>query len=234
MKKTPKRSHTRTVLPHNREFIARLRQLVAIVGSASALAKKAEISQSGFQRYLGGGDPTRKVLVQLANAANVNLHWLATGEGSHSGEVPATVPGIDSKASLTRLPLYKVEASSASSIVALHDGRTTLPGLAFCRNWLGKQGLESKQLAGLLARGNSMEPTIRNGESLLVDLGQREIMDGEIYVMRDGSNFLIKRLQRKLEGKLRMLSDNKMYPVIECAESAVEVLGKVVWRGSLL
>lgn len=28
------------------------------------------------------------------------------------------------------------------------------------------------------------------------------------------STFLIKRLQRKLEGKLRMLSDNKMDPVI--------------------
>ncbi|MBL8269231.1 helix-turn-helix transcriptional regulator, partial [Steroidobacter sp.] len=119
-------------------------------------------------------------------------------------------------------------------LMAIHDGRTTLPGLAFCRNWLGKQGLEARHLAGLQARGNSMEPTIRNAESILVDLEQREIIDGEIYVIQDDNSFLIKRLQRQLSGKLRMLCDNPMYPVIECPEAEIKVVGRVVWRGSLL
>ncbi len=213
------------------DFVGRLRRLIDLAGSASALAKSAGVSQSGFHRYLSGGEPSRKVLVALAKAGDVSLVWLATGEGTPDGSLPKDAEP-DNKASLTRLPLYKATAS-ASEIVAVHDGKT-LPGLAFCRNWLGKQGLEAKHLAALQARGNSMEPTIRHGDSVLIDLGHTEILDGDIYAIRDGEVPLLKRLQRQLSGKVRMICDNSLYPVIECAEDSITVVGKVVWRGSLL
>jgi len=214
-------------------FIARLRQLIAIAGSASALAKTAGLSQSGFHRYLSGGEPSRRILVALAKATGVSLSWLATGEGAATPPCAVIDGDTDNKASLTRLPLYRAPAPSSSGILALHDGKN-LPGLAFCRNWLGKQGLEAKQLAALQARGNSMEPTIRHGDSVLIDLGQTDIMDGDIYAIRDGETPLLKRLQRQLSGQVRMICDHPMYPAIECPQSSITVIGRVVWRGSLL
>src|SRR5262245_61118761 len=132
-------------------FVGRLRQLIAIAGSASALAKAAGLSQSGFHRYLSGGEPSRRALVALAKATGVNLAWLATGEGVATPPCPVIDADTDNKASLTRLPLYRPPTPSSSGIIALHDGKN-LPGLAFCRNWLGKQGLEARQLAALQAR----------------------------------------------------------------------------------
>jgi phage repressor protein C with HTH and peptisase S24 domain len=79
-----------------------------------------------------------------------------------------------------------------------------------------------------------MEPTIRNGDNILIDITSREILDGEIYAIRDGEALMIKRLQRQLGGKVRMISDNALYPVIDAPMADLDVVGKVVWRGSML
>lgn len=210
---------------HNDEaaFIVRLRQLAQAAGSASALAKVAGISQSGLHRYLSGGEPSRKALVSLARAANVSLQWLATGEGSMT---PTAGMGT-----LTRVPLYNAAAASGDAF-AVQDDKQLRP-LAFCRKWLGLHGLEARQLVALQVRGNSMEPTIRHGDAVLIDLAQKDLVDGDIYLIRDADAALIRRIQRQLAGKLRVIADNAAYPVIESPEKAVRVVGKVVWRGSL-
>jgi DNA-binding phage protein len=70
-------------------FIARMELCAEKIGSVSALAKKAGISQSGIRRYFSGGEPTRPHLAALAAAANVRLEWLATGNGDPDKEVSA-------------------------------------------------------------------------------------------------------------------------------------------------
>jgi phage repressor protein C with HTH and peptisase S24 domain len=207
-------------------FVVRLRELVAKVGTASALAKKAGISQSGLHRYLSGGEPTRKVLIALAEAGDVNLDWLVTGNGPASNR---QAPGSDS---LTRVNLYTPPEPLPDTAVPSPNG--ILTGLAFCRNWLGRQGLDAKTLKAANIRGNSMEPTIRNGDNILIDITSREILDGEIYAIRDGEALMIKRLQRQLGGRVRMISDNALYPVIDAPMADLDVVGKVVWRGSML
>ncbi|WIX31211.1 helix-turn-helix transcriptional regulator [Salinicola sp. JS01] len=62
-------------------FIERMEICSAKVGSVSALAREAGISQSGIRRYFSGGEPTRPHLLSIAQAAGVNVQWLATGEG---------------------------------------------------------------------------------------------------------------------------------------------------------
>jgi phage repressor protein C with HTH and peptisase S24 domain len=207
-------------------FVVRLRELVAMVGTASALAKKAGISQSGLHRYLSGGEPTRKVLIALAEAGEVNLDWLMTGKGPANSR---QAPGSDS---LTRVNLYTPPEPVNDTVVPSPNG--ILTGVAFCRNWLGRHGLDAKSLKAANIRGNSMEPTIRNGDNILIDMGSREILDGEIYAIRDGETLMIKRLQRQLGGRVRMISDNALYPVIDAPMADLDVVGKVVWRGSLL
>ncbi|MGZ8219360.1 helix-turn-helix domain-containing protein [Methylomagnum sp.] len=63
-------------------FVARMQRCAERVGSVNALARKADLSQSGIRRYFSGGEPTRKVLIAIANAADVDFLWLATGAGS--------------------------------------------------------------------------------------------------------------------------------------------------------
>lgn len=62
-------------------FVARMQKCAERAGSVNALARKADLSQSGIRRYFSGGEPTRKVLIAIAEAAEVDFLWLATGEG---------------------------------------------------------------------------------------------------------------------------------------------------------
>jgi len=133
--------------------------------------------------------------------------------------------------SLTRVNLY-APSEPPKDAVSTFNG--ILTGVAFCKNWLGRHGFESKNLAAANVRGNSMEPTIRNGDNILIDTQSREILDGEIYGIRDAETLMVKRLQRQLDRRVRMISDNPLYPVIEAQIEDLDIVGRVVWRGSLL
>ncbi|WP_165392834.1 S24 family peptidase [Corticibacter populi] len=227
-----------TIDDADENFIARLRLLADKMGSVNSLAKSAGVSQSGFQRYLAGGQPTRKVLIALAQAAQVSLEWLMTGQGDPQPEAPTQALELDldeSIRSLTRLPLYadrKPVADNAGDN-AIPMSPKNVAGLGFCRFWLGQHGMSADSVAGLYMAGNSMAPTILHGDTVLVNITERNIIDGDIYALRSQNTLLIKRIQNELDGRLRLMSDNPIFKAIEVHRDTADVIGRVVWRGSL-
>ncbi|CAG4887844.1 S24 family peptidase [Paraburkholderia saeva] len=79
--------------------------------------------------------------------------------------------------------------------------------------------------------GDSMEPTLYDGESALVDIGDTEIRDGKVYVLRYGDGFRIKRLLKRFDGSIVLVSDNKKYPeeIVSEDQAAqfITILGRV-------
>lgn len=62
------------------EFRSRMALAVDISGSISMLAKHAGVSPNGVRKYLTGTEPTRQVLIALADAAGVRRSWLLDGQ----------------------------------------------------------------------------------------------------------------------------------------------------------
>ncbi|EOE3928906.1 S24 family peptidase [Pseudomonas aeruginosa] len=84
-------------------------------------------------------------------------------------------------------------------------------------------------------RGDSMSPTIRNGDPLLVDVGITAVECDAIYFFMMAGQLHIKRIQRHLDG-LSILSDNERYRSIEVAagrESELTIFAQVIyiWNG---
>lgn len=79
--------------------------------------------------------------------------------------------------------------------------------------------------------GDSMEPTLYHGDSALVDIGDTEIRDGKVYVLRYGDGFRTKRLLKRFDGSIVLVSDNKKYPeevvTEEQAAQFITILGRV-------
>lgn len=210
-------------------FVQRLARLADTAGSVAALARRAGISQSGMQRYMGGGQPTRKVLIAIADALDVDLTWLLTGRGSASkSEALHQLP--ENLRTLTRLPIHSGGLVSDEA----RDAAMNVRGLGFCRVWLSQVGYDVAHLQGLYMRGDSMSPTLRNGDSLLINTNQTKILDGEIYAIRDGDKIYIRRLQTQIGGSVRLVSDNPAYEASDEAAETLPVLGRVVWKGGLL
>jgi phage repressor protein C with HTH and peptisase S24 domain len=79
--------------------------------------------------------------------------------------------------------------------------------------------------------GNSMEPELRAGDTVLVDQSQKDVLAGAIYAVGIDDTIMVKRLE-KHPNRLVLLSDNRDYEPIYLENNDlqnVRVIGKVIW-----
>ena len=78
--------------------------------------------------------------------------------------------------------------------------------------------------------GDSMEPTFGYGDIVFIHRGRRDIGRGGIFTINTEGGLFIKRLHRRIDGKVDIISDNKEYPVQTAALHEIEIVGQVVGR----
>ncbi len=84
-------------------------------------------------------------------------------------------------------------------------------------------------LEALNVMGDSMEPTLEDGNIIFIDKSQININKGGIYVVSTPAGLFTKRLQLKADNTIDLISDNKSYGVENVRSDDVRVLGRVVW-----
>ncbi len=90
-------------------------------------------------------------------------------------------------------------------------------------------GVALASLALVTVAGDSMEPTLRDGDMVVIDCSARAIDRDGVYVFTHGDGTFIKRLQR-MPNALRACSDNKLYDPWDITDAeGLHVHGRVVW-----
>lgn len=129
------------------------------------------------------------------------------------------------------VPRVRVDLSAgAGMVVTLED---QMPPLAFRRDWLQKKLVTAKRNLKICnVSGESMHPHLEDGDIVMIDTGQRDVKDGEVYAIRYGDEIRIKRLFKTLEG-IRIHSDNPAFPdeVVDPKSTGFEIIGRKIWRG---
>jgi phage repressor protein C with HTH and peptisase S24 domain len=115
------------------------------------------------------------------------------------------------------------------------DGDETVRGtMAFDALWLRRLGIASRERLSLIrVQGDSMAPTLNDGDEILVDGGDAgaRLRDG-IYVLRIDDALVVKRLALSPGRRLAVRSDNEAYPGWpDCDLADVDIVGRVVWVG---
>lgn len=241
----------KTSLPGSQDelgsFMSRLEKAIGDQ-SVRSFARATGLSDTVLRQYLAGkSEPTRPALIAIAKAANIHVGWLAAGEGpmqkggmdgvvepeANDVKVPAAHPSAQLNAEeFVLVPRYDVQTSCGGG--ALVESEQVVDHLAFKRRWIDSLGLQSNCLALISAKGDSMEPTIKDGFLLLVDLRQREIKADAIYVIRNGHELVAKRCQKLFSGDLKIKSDNPAYDeqlVPADRIGILDIIGRVVWGG---
>ena len=133
---------------------------------------------------------------------------------------------------LAFVPTYEVSAAAGEGIVI--DVEHETGRLAFRRDWLRSVTSASvEQLAVIAVRGDSMYPTLADGDTILVDLTQRRPARDGVYIIRFGDFLLVKRLSIDPARRLVVIScDNENYPPLAPVEPEdIDVAGRVIWVG---
>jgi len=99
---------------------------------------------------------------------------------------------------------------------------------------ISDEELSSKNIEAISVDGESMEPTIKNGSIVFVDRDLNEITRDGIFVVNTPGGLFIKRLNRKVDGSIELISDNKMYSPEVMSPQEVTVVGKVVGESARL
>lgn len=213
-------------------FAERLSSLIGH-GNGRKFSRETGISYSKLHNYLSGVSlPTLDSLVTLAEATGASIEWLATGKDGvgYIQEAAANYCHTDAFTDeFALIPGYRVQVSAGHG--SLTQGELEpCRHLAFRRKWLKWRGFAEKELAIVWSKGDSMEPTISNNDTLVVHLGRTRPVDGHIYVVRNDDQLWVKRLQ-VLPSAWLLLSDNKHYQPIEVPKDeqhTFEVIGQVV------
>ncbi|QCI93063.1 S24 family peptidase [Novosphingobium sp. EMRT-2] len=214
---------------------ARLLELASGRGvSLSALSGLLRRNPAYLQQFVRKGSPRkleeddRRVLANFFGVSESELgapSHAASGEAAKAGGVARALADW---ADIPRLPLG---ASAGPGALARDEAPSGQ--LRFSARWLKAQGLDPVALSVIAVEGDSMEPTLRDGDEILVDRTPRALRAG-IHVIRLDDMLLVKRLEPGPAGTLRVISDNPAYPASERAAGEVDVVGRVVWKGGRL
>ncbi len=133
------------------------------------------------------------------------------------------------------IPLYRTPLSAGTGEVVLFD--EVIGTRYFERDWINRAfGGQVDMLALSVARGDSMRPTIHDGDLVLIDRRDTKPARDDIYaIMIDGQQY-VKRLQRRPDGTLSVISDNGAYETFTISPNAldqreVQIYGHVAWWG---
>lgn len=145
--------------------------------------------------------------------------------------VPESFLGGPEGASLVKVPRLDVQASAGSGRSV--EGEAVVAEYHFDARWLARltRG-KSSDLSIISVTGDSMAPTLGDGDDVLVDTGDRRIRDG-VYVLRRDDDLIVKRLGvSPAAGSLTVASDNPAYPTwTDVSPETISVIGRVVWAG---
>ena len=95
-------------------------------------------------------------------------------------------------------------------------------------------GADPENLRIIRVRGDSMEPDMREGDRIAVDVSQKTPATGETFVLWDGSGIVVKKVdvapgEDDDPRRLRLVSENPDYPPYTRLADDVHFLGKALW-----
>jgi phage repressor protein C with HTH and peptisase S24 domain len=193
------------------------------ISSQSELARELEINRSGITHARNNNKIPDKWVVKLYKKFGLNPQWIESGIGN------VFINSLSNNdVEFKYIP--KVAARLSAGTGSFESEENITDYLSFQTKWLAGKGAANSMVA-MEVFGQSMEPAIKEGDTVLIDQSQNSIIAGAIYAVGVEDTILVKRLEKHPD-KLVLSSDNKEYePIyIEREETdKVRIIGKIIW-----
>ena len=89
---------------------------------------------------------------------------------------------------------------------------------------------ELKNIEAINVTGDSMEPTFSYNDVIFINRSKTNLDRGGIFTIRTEGGLFIKRVQKRIDGKIDVISDNDVYLTQTLNPNELEVIGRVVCR----
>ena len=207
---------------------ARIEQLSL---TPAKVAEMAGLNRSFVYDILNGRSekPNLVKLGTLAEVLKVERNWLLHGAGLVEGEEPLIENPDDMFVAVPYVELRPSMGGGTMVEIEPDHGRP----YHFQKKWI-KKDLKSEpgNLRIMHVEGDSMTPTLHDGDIVLVDTARKIPTPPGIFVLHDGMGLVAKRLEHIPQSdppRVRIISDNSFYQPYECTADEVNIIGRIRW-----
>ena len=205
--------------------------------SPAAVAEASGLNRSFIYDIIRGKSvrPTRSKLQKVADVLKVDVAWLIDGDGTLDGEEPkiyspdTTFVGISG---------VKAKASAGGGTIVHAEDEQVSKMYHFRQSWIENElDANAKQLRILRVTGDSMMPTLNDGDTILVDMGRKSPYPPGLFVLHDGMGLMAKRIEHIPSSeppRISVTSDNPNYSPYECLLDEVNIVGRIRWYGRVV
>jgi transcriptional regulator with XRE-family HTH domain len=172
-------------------------------------------------------------------AEEVKIELLAAAELADRGEVTKSDPHLPGAVGDEVWIAHMDMSAGINGGQPPHDYPETLQDMRVSPSRLRAMGvdfIEPSSLKIMTGWGQSMAPTVKHGDPMLVDMSINEFTGDGIYFLSHQGFKYIKRLQMKGNNKFKMISDNKKHPAedIFADEACIHARVLMVWNANLV
>lgn len=197
-------------------------------------------------------NPEKVATISRTNAETICRHyglavsplWLSEGTGPREAAPPAApqpepapAPEVSSSMKDEFVTVRRADVKFSNGHGQVTYEEDDHPPLVFRSDFLRRMGISAGDAVVVEAEGISNEPKIPEGAVVLVNRGDRERLNGELFAFRCDGELLIKRLERVDGVGILATADNPNFKPktrIYTMAADFEVIGRAVWTGAVL
>ncbi len=206
------------------EIIERLKDVLSTDGVRGKIFDKdvadaLNLTQANFATMKNRSKIPFSNILDFCAIKKISINWLLYNQN------PGSLVDSTDKYWIKYFP--EISVSAGGGAYDSDDNYEKLEVPPYFINMLGgEQNLKNIEAINVI--GDSMEPTLNSNNIIFVDKSIKSGFRDGIYAFTTNHGLFVKRMQKRVDGKLDIISDNKDYPVQVMASDELEVLGKVV------
>lgn len=190
------------------------------------VVKMAGVSKGTVSQWLNGiGKPKGENLLKLAEALQCKPEWLQFG-----GIRIPDVGNVDIPNTYD-IPVYDIQFSAGFGSEGVDNAE--LETIAIPEQLLLMMKVNPAHAMIVKIKGDSMEPTLNDGESIVIDTGSSKPVSDQVYAFKFEGELKVKRFVKEYSGLWSIKSDNKFNPAYQDQSidlsnvNGIEVIGRV-------
>lgn len=182
------------------------------------LADRMGVNRNTVTQYANGGrTPPIERLGELAKALEVSVPQFFACKDDDTPDL---------------VLVEKVLARPSAGTGSLETDGEHAGLYSFHKSFIRRKGGTQKTMKIFEVTGDSMEPTLGDGDLIMINTQDTAIRTGHVYLLRIDDELLVKRLETR-PGMVVVKSDNPQYRDIEISRSDEsvnwEIFGRMVW-----
>ncbi len=183
------------------------------------VANELEISQANFATMKTRNKIPYSNILDFCAIKKISINWLFYGQD------PSSLIDSTDKYWIKFFPSLNLSAGGGGEHNDEDFEKLEIPH--YFTQILGSSS-KMENMQAIRVTGDSMEPTLNSGNIIFLDTSKCDPSRDGIYAFSSENGLFVKRIQKRVDGKLDIISDNKEYPKQIVDKNDIKIIGKIV------